>query len=644
LGGFFQQGFARIILGNEFVAGFRAFALAEKSGYTDDLAIKFFTGKGASVKLGGVLGFLENGLSNMKWYLALVERGGIIGKFFGGINAAFTKVGLFPARAILKPLITGGPLPFIGGFAGDMFGRFLNSTILSSINLGYAGGFLNAVGWSTLGTGVGIGAAAAIAGGSFFVAAPVLIIGGALVGITYVVSIFTGNGIPWVDTWLAKIFGGAGGLSAFAQFSFFFQITRIWASITKGDFLQLVISYFNLLMTISAMGIPLIIVTTTIMPAYTPGATDNMAIGSNIPNSTWAFEEYGADIADATNAASSSIVYDEAKYGPLDNCTAMRYPMRQKYAVTAGFPTYPDGGKHGGVDFGVPLGNDILASCPGIVLATNTGSPNTYGCTEAGPRCFYGYGNVVKLLVRYQDRMYEIYTAHLSSVKVNAGDKIEKGQILGLSGNSGNSSGPHLHFEIRPAGTYNPLQPCGFIDCTGNSIDNSSDSDVAKTYTLAEIASAGYGLEVSNTKCLPSDYAPSDLRTVGVSSNPNSNRLRIDAARALESMFEDAKQKGVTLYLRSAYRSYDQQQVSYGAYGDELAAKPGCSEHQLGLAVDILGGANCDFDDNPTQGFSSCNRGAYAYLQQNASKYGFTLSYPIGNSQYRYEPWHYRYR
>ena len=87
-------------------------------------------------------------------------------------------------------------------------------------------------------------------------------------------------------------------------------------------------------------------------------------------------------------------------------------------------------GYHTGVDFAVPVGTDVLAVADGKIEAANWGQ---------------AYGTQ---LVQKVDGGWVIY-AHLSKALVKAGDKVTKGQHIGESGNTGNSSGPHLHFEMR---------------------------------------------------------------------------------------------------------------------------------------------------------------------------------------------------
>lgn len=112
----------------------------------------------------------------------------------------------------------------------------------------------------------------------------------------------------------------------------------------------------------------------------------------------------------------------------------------------------------------------------------------------------------------------------------------------------------------------------------------------------------------------------------------------------MQDMIEDAKRDGVDIKVRSAYRSFESQKnlksaysVSYGAGANTFSADQGYSEHQLGTTADLTSSENA----NQLAGFDTTE--AFKWLQKNAQKYGFTLSYPKGNAFYIYEPWHWRY-
>jgi len=100
---------------------------------------------------------------------------------------------------------------------------------------------------------------------------------------------------------------------------------------------------------------------------------------------------------------------------------------------------------HRGLDLPAPMNTPIRATADGIVLFSQ-------------PKNIGDYGRVVKLSHNYG---FGTTFAHMNKVYVKIGDVVKKGQIIGLSGNSGRSSGPHLHYEVRFAN--NVLSPKNFI-------------------------------------------------------------------------------------------------------------------------------------------------------------------------------------
>lgn len=91
-------------------------------------------------------------------------------------------------------------------------------------------------------------------------------------------------------------------------------------------------------------------------------------------------------------------------------------------------------GYHTGVDFAVPVGTNVLAVADGVITKANWGK--SYGL------------QIVQEIGLHSKKQYCIY-AHLSKILVKPGDKVKKGQHIAESGNTGNSTGPHLHFEVR---------------------------------------------------------------------------------------------------------------------------------------------------------------------------------------------------
>jgi D-alanyl-D-alanine carboxypeptidase len=149
-------------------------------------------------------------------------------------------------------------------------------------------------------------------------------------------------------------------------------------------------------------------------------------------------------------------------------------------------------------------------------------------------------------------------------------------------------------------------------------------------------------LLVSATHPLPKDYRPPELvRLVGelpVSTNKVRVAARIETP--LVHLFAAAKDAGISgLYVISGYRSPDEQRKLWAAAKDKsYVQRPGRSEHQTGLAVDLgqLGVRDHDLADNS----------AGQWLAQNSWRYGFILRYPPDKraiTGISYEPWHFRY-
>lgn len=105
-------------------------------------------------------------------------------------------------------------------------------------------------------------------------------------------------------------------------------------------------------------------------------------------------------------------------------------PTPSGWPVTGRITQEPHTG-HMAFDIAVPVGTQIKSTMDGKVV--HAGWNNQ------------GYGN----LVIVENGPYRTYYAHLSSIPVSVGDQIAAGTVIGLSGNTGHSTGPHLHYEIR---------------------------------------------------------------------------------------------------------------------------------------------------------------------------------------------------
>lgn len=115
----------------------------------------------------------------------------------------------------------------------------------------------------------------------------------------------------------------------------------------------------------------------------------------------------------------------------------MTYPVPGYYSISAGFPNYSSGKYHGGIDFPCATGSKVVAAQNGIVITVK--------------RLDYSYGYYVMIYHGTDSKGRSVVTlyAHNSSILVSTGDTVKRGQQIARSGSTGNSTGPHCHFEIR---------------------------------------------------------------------------------------------------------------------------------------------------------------------------------------------------
>lgn len=150
-------------------------------------------------------------------------------------------------------------------------------------------------------------------------------------------------------------------------------------------------------------------------------------------------------------------------------------------------------------------------------------------------------------------------------------------------------------------------------------------------------------LLVNESHPLPADYEPQDL--VNLYEQRHSFRLMSsdiyltrEAYEAMEKMFAAAEAEGMNGFtVTSGYRTYSQQAQLYAESEAGRAAKPGCSEHQTGLAFDItVAGSTSGLESTPQ----------FEWLLKNAWKYGFIQRYPANKAEetgISHEPGHFRY-
>ena len=128
---------------------------------------------------------------------------------------------------------------------------------------------------------------------------------------------------------------------------------------------------------------------------------------------------------------------------------ALMMPVRGG-SVSAGTWYYPGGGVHLGLDMAAPIGTQIVAPADGIILYANNSVATNGGYLGNWSGYPVGGGNSIHMLTQAGGTTYAISFFHMSQegFAVSAGTQVKKGQLLGLTGNSGNTSGPHCHIEV----------------------------------------------------------------------------------------------------------------------------------------------------------------------------------------------------
>jgi len=127
-----------------------------------------------------------------------------------------------------------------------------------------------------------------------------------------------------------------------------------------------------------------------------------------------------------------------SRTGKVVRTLPLKWPVRG--AIKSGFGVRPSPWSstvrehHGGIDIGSPAGTPVRSPAPGtVVLATSGG--------DLGKHVMLDHGNGLQ----------SVY-GHMEELDVKAGDHVEKGQVIGLVGSTGRSTGPHLHYEVRTGG------------------------------------------------------------------------------------------------------------------------------------------------------------------------------------------------
>lgn len=152
---------------------------------------------------------------------------------------------------------------------------------------------------------------------------------------------------------------------------------------------------------------------------------------------------------------------------PVENIKITQYFGNTEFSTKN--PQVYNGSGHNGIDFGVKVGTPILAAQSGTVLGTGDTDSSCNGVS---------YGKWV--LIQHGNGLTSLY-AHLSVIQVSAGQKVDARQKIGLSGNTGYSTGPHLHFTVYASDSVHITGPTEY------------KSKVCGTYLIMPLAPrAGY--------------------------------------------------------------------------------------------------------------------------------------------------------
>jgi murein DD-endopeptidase MepM/ murein hydrolase activator NlpD len=265
----------------------------------------------------------------------------------------------------------------------------------------------------------------------------------------------------------------------------------------------------------------------------------------------------------------------------------MVYPVKQgsfHFTGTFGDPgTHWATGFHTGLDFAAPVGTPVVAAREGTVSISHPSWA----------------GNLIT--IDHGDGLTTLY-AHLSAVLVRPGQKVLSGQSIGLVGQLGNTTGPHLHFEVGMLGT--PVDPMLFLS------------------GFSEDGAAGWGGFLNGM------IPRSEMCSLEVASN---QLLRCDAAKAFDALATVYKdQFGTDLCITDSYRSFALQVTTF-ANKPGLAAVPGTSNHGWARAVDLCGG------------IETAGSPQHAWMQAHAPAFGWVHPAWAEPSGGRPEAWHWEF-
>lgn len=158
-----------------------------------------------------------------------------------------------------------------------------------------------------------------------------------------------------------------------------------------------------------------------------------------------------ADISSIRNFIISSESFDSGSFVPTGGFT---HPVPGG-SKSAGTWAYNGGGLHLGIDIAAPIGTPVIAPANGVVVYASNPAPTNGGFLGNWAGYPAGGGNTLEMICEVNGTLYAVSFAHLSQggFSVSAGSSVSQGQQMALTGNSGNSSGPHCHIEVYNLGS-----------------------------------------------------------------------------------------------------------------------------------------------------------------------------------------------
>lgn len=297
-------------------------------------------------------------------------------------------------------------------------------------------------------------------------------------------------------------------------------------------------------------------------------------------------------------------------------------PSKTNISSNYGFRVDPYDGsrnaKHNGIDIPGDLGiTSVIASYDGVVTTVENSCPDT-----PDENCGGGFGNYI--ILQHLDGNYTVY-AHLSknSITVNNGDSVKKGQVIAKVGNSGKSTGAHLHFEVRVGGndSASAQDPLTYV-----SPEDSRSSGGGDIVIPEEYGNAGFFTYTNITK-FNWVYNQKKVYDIWIQKGAQTDRnvAMIDGRYliACTSTFGNVGDK-IDFYLGNGVKletiMFDEKSQTYEAWDHNPANKWGHNDGQQILEFEITSAPNGSGDVGSWMGWSGQRVASATNLGENIIK------------------------